>query len=92
MAELPVEAFTIYYSNGSVVEGLPEHWRTAPSTGVQAVIWWHAAPYRTLDANRNDSYRLPGQPANRTKTGSTIPDAEYLAIWERVQQRLRDGR
>lgn len=86
----------IYYGDGSVVSGTSEdEWRAAPDDGVQVVALME--PYPDLPDGQpqrpwigvDDRQLWTGTSEYDpfdwgVKYGSSVPDAEYFAIWERA--------
>lgn len=72
---LPVLAWRVYCADGSTYTSDPQ---SIPST-VQAVVYFHAHPYRTVDYG-NDFYEVDGV----TLVGKEIPLDEFLAIKDRA--------
>lgn len=56
---LPIRAWRIFYADGSSFDSTMGTWAEAPPFGVQAVVYYHADPYKTVDGGRN-SHDRPG--------------------------------
>lgn len=74
---LPVLAWRVYCADGSAYT---TDAKSIPAT-VQAVVYFHAYPYRTVDYG-NDFYEVDGV----TLTGLEIPLEEFEAIRKRADE------
>ena len=51
---LPIKSWRIYYADGSTFSNLDGTWAQAPPFGVQAVVYYHTRPYKTIDGGENN--------------------------------------
>ncbi len=58
---LAIQAFRIYYADGSTFSSLDGTWAQAPAFGVQCVVWYHVPPYKTLEARDDGVYVYRGE-------------------------------
>ncbi len=63
---LPIKSWAIYYADGSTFTSEDGTWAEAPPFGVQAVIYYHVPPYKTIDGgyNSGDIYTFQGEDAH----------------------------
>lgn len=74
---LAIESWAIYYADGSTFTSEDGTWAEAPPFGVQAVVYYHVPPYKTIDGGHNsgDIYTFQG--------GDAHPDYEgvKMGLW-----------
>jgi hypothetical protein len=51
---LPIKSWRIYYADGSSFSSEDGTWAEAPPFGVQAVVYYHLPPHKTIDGGQNN--------------------------------------
>jgi hypothetical protein len=58
---LPIKAWRIYYADGSTFDSTQGTMAQAPPFGVQCRVYYHAPPYKTLEARDDGIYVYRGE-------------------------------
>jgi hypothetical protein len=82
---LPVKAWRIFYADGSEFTSENGTWADAPPFGVQAVVYYHVPPYKTLDTGGTEGvfyYQSDEFAGTATKLGLWIDGDEHYRIMD----------
>lgn len=84
---LGIVGWELWYGDGTVFTNKDGTWAQAPYENVQALIMLHKRPYATVILGE-DTYSLRGR--KTTKNGKWMPDEEWDAMFEKVNNRVRE--
>lgn len=82
---LPVESWRIFYADGSTFDSTMGTWAEAPPFGVQAVVYYHVPPYKTVDggSGNGDVYTYLGEgDYEGLKMGLWMDSEGYYRIYD----------
>lgn len=84
---LPIKGWRIYYADCSTFDSTQGSWAEAPPFGVQAIVYYHVPPYKTLDGPADGVYTYQGdEEYPGVKLGLWMDAEGYYRIANLAQQ------
>jgi hypothetical protein len=82
---LPVKSWTVYYADGSTFTSEQGTWAEVPPFGVQAVVYYHEPPLKTLDGGGSEGlyyYQADEFAGTDVKLGLFVDGDTYYRVMD----------